>query len=190
MNILIYPLRRDLRLQDNPILHEIAKCKHEFTHVLPVYIFPAQQVEVSGFIPKDPEGHTLQSPYPEARSANAGFWRCGVHRAKFLAESVWDLRHDLEKAGSGLEIRVGMVGEVVSKMLRGFAAADGEKDEVKVGGVWMTGDVGPEELIEQREVKEACEEAGVDFRLFVDEKYFIHEYVLPQYSELSNGSWP
>ena len=70
--ILIYLLRRDLRLADNPIFHELARLnsqsKKPFTHLLPVYVFPAQQVEVSGFVA---DGES--SPYPEARSKVGGF---------------------------------------------------------------------------------------------------------------------
>lgn len=170
--LLIYLLRRDLRLKDNPIFHEIAKCKDDpYTHLLPLYVFPAQQLEVSGFIPEDSEE---KSPYPEARSAIGGFWRCGPHRAKFLSESVWDLKECLEDVGSGLEIRVGLQGEVISKILDSLAKND---TQMKIGGVWMTAEEGTEEKREERDVKRACELAGVELKLFIDEKYYIDEYV-------------
>src|SRR4051812_20077249 len=74
--LLIYLMRRDLRVSDNPILHSLATEKdHGFTHLLPLYVFPAQQVEVSGFI----HAEGKKSPYPEARSQVGGFWRCGPH---------------------------------------------------------------------------------------------------------------
>jgi deoxyribodipyrimidine photo-lyase len=172
-NILIYLMRRDLRLEDNPIFHELSKAKDSpYTHLLPLYVFPAQQVEVSGFIPKD---GGKKSPYPEARSPVGGFWRCGTHRAKFLAESIWDLKEALEGVGSGLEIRVGMVGEVVNKLVEAFAK--GEDGKMKVGAVWMTSEEGMEEKKEERDVKKICEVAGAEFKLFTDEKYFIDEYV-------------
>lgn len=175
LSILIYLMRRDLRLEDNPVFHEISQKRDSpYTHLLPLYIFSAQQIEVSGFIPKD-SGKT--SPYPEARSAVGSFWRCGSHRAKFLAESVWDLKTTLSEAGSGLEVRVGMVGEVISNVLDAFPA---EKDkDVQVGGIWMTSEEGGEEKREESDVKAACEKAGIEFRLFTDEKYFIDECVIP-----------
>jgi deoxyribodipyrimidine photo-lyase len=162
--VLIYSMRRDLRVSDNSILHSLSTQKdHGFTHLLPLYIFAAQQLEVSGFIEGD-----AKSPYPEARSRIGRFWRCGPHRAKFLSESVWDLKESLEKLGSGLCIRVGMVGETIAGILEA-------ESELKIGGVWMNGEEGVEEVIEERDVKRICEKNGVDFKLWVDEKYLLDE---------------
>lgn len=168
--ILIYLMRRDLRVGDNPILHSLIDNKdHGFTHLLPLYVFAAQQIEVSGFITNDGD----KSPYPEARSEVGAFWRCGPHRAKFLAQSVWDLKNSFEKMGSELSIRVGMVDEVVKGLIKGFEQIDGSK----VSAVWMTSEEGVEEKREERSTKKICENAGVDFKLWKDEKYFIDEYV-------------
>ena len=169
--VLIYVLRRDLRVSDNPILHFLSAQKdHGFTHLLPLYVFAAQQIEVSGFMPEDA---SAKSVYPEARSSVGGFWRCGPYRAKFLSESVWDLKRNLEKVGSGLCIRVGMVGEVI----KGMVVAFDKGQDIKVGGVWMTSEEGVEEKREERSVKIACEEAGIQYQLWGDEKYLIDEYV-------------
>ena len=163
--VLLYLYRRDLRVADNPVLHELATAKdHGYTHLLPMYIFPAQQVEVSGFIEDG-----SKSPYPEARSQVGGFWRMGQTRARFLAQSVWDLKGGLEKIGSGLSLRVGMVGEVTKKLL--------EAKDLKIGGVWITSEEGVEEKREERDVKNACAESNIEFKLWRDEKYFIDEYV-------------
>ena len=170
--VLIYLVRRDLRLADNPVFHEISKLsrqsQHPFTHLLPVYVFPAQQIEVSGFLSSADE----RCPFPEARSQTGSFWRCGPLRAKFLAESVWDLKSSLERVGSGLTIRVGMVGQIVKELLQHFKTAE----DVNVYGVWMTSEEGVEEKREERDVRRAVEEAKVNFRLWKDEKYFIDEY--------------
>lgn len=168
-SVLIYLLRRDLRVEDNAIFHGLATDPSPFTHVLPVYVFPAQQMEVSGFIPKD---SAAKSPYPEARSELGRFWRCGPHRAKFVAESVWDLKEQLEALESGLEIRVGTVRDVVQCLLQGF-----EKKDIKVGGVWITNEEGVEEKREEQDLKTLCVEKNVKFKVFIDEKYFIDEYV-------------
>ena len=166
----MYLLRRDLRFSDNPILHDIAKTwqqsQHPYTHVLPLYVFPAQQVEVSGFLASS----TDRSPYPEARSNAAGFWRCGPLRAKFLAESVWDLKRSLQGVGSGLEIRVGMLGQVVSDTLEEL-----KQKEAEIVGVWMTEEEGVEEKREEKDVRGATESAGINFKLWADEKYFVDE---------------
>ena len=170
--IIIYLLRRDLRLEDNPIFYKIANNDPdnlEFTYFLPIYIFSAQQIEVSGFLKSsDP------SPYPEARSRIAKFWRCGPHRAKFLAESIWDLKESLERIGSGLVTRAGLTKDVIQHAFDYF-----EKDEAgqaEIVEVWMTGDVTAEEKEEERKVQQIVEEHGKTFRIFKDEKYFVDEY--------------
>lgn len=182
--VLIYLLRRDLRVADNPIFHEISNLSQQsqrsFTHVLPVYVFPAQQLEVSGFLTTP----TDRSPYPEARSPIGGFWRCGPRRVKFLAECLWDLKEDLEGLGSGLTLRVGMVGEVIKDLMEAFTATD----DTEMAGVWMTSEEGYEEKQEERAVKRAVEAAGKEFRLWGDEKYFIDEYVFTPSSRSGTDS--
>ena len=171
--ILIYLLRRDLRLADNPILHELSRLTKQstppFTHLLPLYVFPAQQLEVSGFLTKP----DARSPYPEARSLAGGFWRCGPHRARFLAEAVWDVKTGLESIGSGLVLRAGKLGDVVGALLEGFRGGNAE-----VVGLWMTEEEGVEEKEEEKEVRRMVEKSSVEFKLWTDEKYFIDEYAL------------
>ncbi|EME49770.1 hypothetical protein DOTSEDRAFT_144060, partial [Dothistroma septosporum NZE10] len=173
--VLIYLLRRDLRLADNPILNEISRLNQHsqrpFTHVLPVYVFPAQQVEVSGFLSPGEE----KSPYPEARSATARFWRCGKLRAKFLAESVFDLQNDLEKFSSGLTIRIGTVKDVVRSILDGYR----QRDDAEVHALWMTGEDGWEEQIEENDVRDLMHSEKKEFKLWNDEKYFVDDRDLP-----------
>lgn len=168
--VLIYLLRRDLRFADNPILVDVSKSSQQsqqpYTHFLPIYIFAAQQIEVSGFLSSDANC----SPFPEARSNAAGFWRCGPHRATFLAESVWDLKKSLESIQSGLEIRVGMAGKVVSELIHGL-----KNQSAEVTGVWITDEEGVEEKREERDVREAAHAAGTEFKLFTDEKYYVDE---------------
>ena len=167
--ILIYLMRHDLRVADNPIFHAIQDPKrHGFTHLLPLYVFPAQQVEVSGFIP---ESSSAKSPYPEARSDVASFWRCGPHRVKFAAESVWDVKKSLNDVGSALCIRVGMVGEVVQELLRRI----NERNDTTVAAVWMVGEEAGEEMRDEEDVKAACAEADVKCTIWTDEKYLIDE---------------
>lgn len=167
--VLVYVLRRDLRLADNPIFHAISQLKDQpdtpFTHVLPVYVFPASQIEISGLLAPE-----TRSPYPEARSTVAGFWRCGQLRAKFLAESVWDLKGQLESAGSGLAIRAGEVVDVVQSVVEGLRYSGCE-----VGGVWLTGEEAVEEKREEKGIRKVCQNAGADCRIWTDEKYLLHE---------------
>jgi len=168
VRVLIYLLRRDLRISDNLVFHELSTKKdHGFTHLLPLFVFAAQQVEVKGFIP-DP---ATKSPYPEARSQVGGFWRTGPHRARFLAESVWDLKNRLGRVGSGLCIRVGLVHDVISIIIDHINKAS----DAKVGGVWMAGEEGVEEGREELQVKKVCRNLGAEFKLWPDEKYLIDE---------------
>jgi deoxyribodipyrimidine photo-lyase len=152
---LIYLLRRDLRINDNPIFHSLSTQKdHPFTYVLPLYIFNAQQLEVSGFIP---EGDGAKSPYKEARSQVSGFWRCGPHRNKFLADTVC--------------IRVGSTLDVIRSLIPQLSGKPG----LKVKAIWMVGEDGIEENAEERAVRDICTEADIDFKLWNDEKYLIDE---------------
>lgn len=174
--VLIYLLRRDLRVADNPILHEISKIASQshasFTHVLPLYIFPAQQIEVGGFITDTSE----KSPYPEARSEVGKFWRCGPHRARFLAQSVWDLKDDLKSKGSDLVLRAGLLGDVLDDLLSNFKTGG---EDIQVVGVWMTEEEGVEEKREERAARRIAEKQGIEFRLWMDEKYFIDDRDIP-----------
>lgn len=81
------------------------------------------------------------------------------------------MKGGLENVGSGLYVRVGMVGEVVREMLRGI----NERNNASVGAVWMVGEEGVEENREDRDVEHACKEAVVSFKLWTDEKYLLDE---------------
>jgi deoxyribodipyrimidine photo-lyase len=141
-----------------------------FTHLLPVYVFPANQIEVSGFLSSPSE----ESPYPEARSEVAGVWRTGPHRVQFIADGVWDLKEKLEglDCGSGLEMRLGRISDVVSNILEWYAK---DENEGKISGVWMTDDDGTEEKNEEHTLREITKQHGIDFELWNDEKYYIDE---------------
>lgn len=168
--LLVYVLRRDLRVSDNPILHHLAASSdHGFTHFLPIYVFPSRQIEVSGFLKKG-----QQSPYPQARSRVGGYWRCGPHRARFIAQSVWDLKESLQALGSGLVVRVGEVQDVISHLMQELRAKSPE-----LAAVWMTEEIPWEEKEEQKAVASLCSENDVDFKLWPDEKYYIDEWVVP-----------
>jgi deoxyribodipyrimidine photo-lyase len=183
--ILLYLIRHDIRLSDNPVFHEIASsfsgpdCK--FTHLLPVYVFAASQIETSGLF----SGPTNYAP---ARSRVGGFWRCGRHRAKFLGESVWALKGSLKAIGSDLSIRAGHLDQAVEQILEGVskpgsptpdsgsdrsASESGAKG--RVVAVWMTGEKTTEEQSDERKIHRLAEKRGLEFRLFKDEKYYVDE---------------
>ncbi|KAL1311302.1 hypothetical protein AAFC00_001483 [Neodothiora populina] len=183
--VLLCLLRRDLRLADNPIFHEVARLHQQsespFTHLLPIYYFPSNQVETSGFL----QSPDRKSPYAEARSQVGGFWRCGALRAKFLAESVWDLKRDLEKVGSGVAVRVGTAHDVLGTVLQAY---NERKEEFEITGVYMTNEEGVEEKREERDVRKLCRQYDTNLKIWVDEKYFIDDRDVPfdHPSELSD----
>ena len=171
-SVVIYFLRRDLRLEDNPVFHALAtNPEHKFDHLLPVYVFPAHQVEVSGFIPSDSQD---KSPYPEAKSEIGRFWRTGPHRAKFLCESVWALKESLQNVGSNLDIRAGLLPETLQSLTREF-----QDKHITVKAVWMTHMLGNDEAKEEKECEQICEALEIGFKIWKDEKYLIDEYAQP-----------
>lgn len=167
-NILIYLLRKDLRVADNPIFHYLSSSpNHGFTHLLPVYVFPHTQMDLSGFVSDD---DTDQYVGMSCRSRVGHFARCGPHRAKFIAETVWNLKSSLEALGSGLILRAGDHGKVVKSLVEGF-----KKQQLQVGAVWTTGLVGSEETDQEGVVAAVCRDQDVAFKIWPDEKYFIDE---------------
>lgn len=208
--ILLYILRRDVRLADNPAFHfasqhlkrgknsassSISEKRNRddplisehggapFTHLLPVYVFPAKQVESSGFLASPSD----RCPYPEARSEVAKVWRTGPHRVKFTAQGVWDLKGRLERLGceSGLQVRVGSIEDVVRDILEFYAKRSNNVfNKAQVTGIWMTGDDGTEEKDDERLVERLAAQHDVDFKLWEDTKFYVDECVLPTITSL------
>ncbi len=89
--------RQDLRLHDNEALTEaIQHCDK----IIPVYVFDERM-----FL-----GKTRQF----------GFAKTGKYRAKFILESIEDLRQSLRKLGSDLVIRIGKPEEVLFEIAQHF----------------------------------------------------------------------
>jgi deoxyribodipyrimidine photo-lyase len=202
--ILLYILRRDVRLSDNPVFHFASRqinrgqnsalsssselrnrddsfiSEHggaAFTHLLPVYVFSANQVESSGFLASPSD----QCPYPEARSEVAKVWRTGPHRASFTAQGVWDLKRRLERlgCGSGLQVRVGLIEDVVRDILEFYAKrGDNETSNARVTGIWMTSDDGTEERHDEKLVEKLAVQYDVNFKVWEDTKFYVDECVL------------
>ncbi|KAJ3477801.1 hypothetical protein NLG97_g8740 [Lecanicillium saksenae] len=165
--VLVYLLRRDLRISDNPVFHRlVSSSDHGFTHLLPVVVLPPDQVETSGFL-KPGES----SPFPPAKSKVGNFWRCGPHRVKFLAEAVWDLKDSLSSRQSNIIVRIGTPADIVRSIIQHVKSTG----QASVSAVWMTDDVPFEERQQQSDVSAACHGAGVDFTLIPDEKYYIDD---------------
>ncbi|KAI8956607.1 cryptochrome [Daldinia sp. FL1419] len=165
-NILIYLVRHDLRVSDNPILHHLASTPgHGFTHLLPLFVLLPHQLEVSGFLK---EGG--KSPFPEAKSEIGRYWRCGPHRAAFIAQSIWNLKDNLGRLGSDLIIRIGTYDDTLKKLIDGLRLKG-----FNVSGVWTIGEEGHEEKRDEKLISETCLSLDIEFRTWVDEKYFIDD---------------
>lgn len=171
--IVVYLLRQDLRTADNPLFHYLSRTggKHGYTHLLPVYVLPPDQMELSGLV-KD--GETF--PYSYSLSEVSRIWKCSPHRARFLAESVWDLKSKLEALGSGLIIPAGSFPDVLESIVQHYAD---HNDGPQVAAVWLTEGFLPEEVIEQQAMASFCEKVGVRFTPFRDHRWFIDKYVDP-----------
>ncbi|KAK3996488.1 DASH family cryptochrome [Cladorrhinum sp. PSN332] len=158
--------RRDLRVADNPLLHyAVTQADPKPDFFLPLYVFQANQYEVSGFIQDG-----SPSPYKPARSQVGGFNRCGRYRAEFVGHAVSDLKQSLESLGSGLLLRAGLIPEVIQSLAKGLA-----RSGYNVKSVWMTSHEGSEEKGDEDGVKLLCNDMNAQFKLFVDEKYFIDD---------------
>ncbi|KAL6871321.1 hypothetical protein J3F83DRAFT_760679 [Trichoderma novae-zelandiae] len=170
--IVVYLLRRDLRTADNPIFYylSITAGRHGYTHLLPVYVLPSDQIELSGFL-KD--GQRLPLPYSMADTSK--YWKCGIHRAKFLAESAWDLKSKLEALGSGLIVRAGSFPDVLKSIVQHYA---GNPEGPQVAAVWLTKGFLLEEVSEQRAIAVVCDEVGIRCTPFRDQKWFIDSSAL------------
>ncbi len=106
--------RHDLRLHDNEALHEALQRARE---IIPVYIFDIRLFrDVTSF----------------------GFRKTGPFRAAFLIESVLDLKHSLQKAGSELIVRVGIPEDEIFNIVketdtsRVFCNMERTEEELKV----------------------------------------------------------
>ena len=75
--------RNDLRIHDNEALHDALEAAE---NVIPAYIF-------------DPRVFFAKTKF--------GFPKVGKYRAKFIIESVQDLKTNLQKLGSDLYVRIG-----------------------------------------------------------------------------------
>lgn len=96
--------RQDLRLLDNPSLNKsiqngnrTPKNNDISNGMVPIYCFDPRFI-----------GGNTMTPF--------GSQKCGVMRAKFMLDSVADLRANLEKKGSGLVVAYGKTEDVMQKL--------------------------------------------------------------------------
>lgn len=171
--ILLYLLRRDLRLSDNVVFSAIAKSSR-YTQLIPLYVVPPHQIQASGFL----SSPSKEYPYPDARSRLGGFWRTGPRRAQFIVEGLWNLKErSREVYGSDLVIRVGPADDVVREWLDNGDLGD------RIGGVWITRDWASEEMDEEQRIKQVVKDRerrqgrDIEWRVWDGEEMLIHEFV-------------
>merc|ERR1719362_1525449 len=101
MNLIAVWFRNDLRIHDNGSIVEAVRLvkSRGATHVLPVFFY-------------DPRYFG-----DDARSRQVGLLKTGMHRQRFIAESLRDLRKSLRAIGSDLLILEGRPEDVFAKLL-------------------------------------------------------------------------
>ncbi|MDB5118148.1 MAG: deoxyribodipyrimidine photolyase [Mucilaginibacter sp.] len=141
--IILVWFRNDLRVHDNEILLEATR---KADKVLPVYCF---------------------DPYYFQKSAN-GTPKTGSFRARFLVESVADLRKNLRALGSELIIRIGNPAEILPQLA----------EEYQVNEVYHHREVAYEETDKSEEVETALWKIRLNLKHFIGHTLY-HKEDLP-----------
>lgn len=128
---IIYWFRNDLRLRDNQALYSAVEAANE---VVPVYVFDPRQFE----------------------KTKLGFRRTGALRARFLIESVTELRNRIRAKGGDLLIRVGDPETIVAQLAEEYAAEY----------VYTSKEIAPEETRIESSLSKNLKTFNVDIRLF------------------------
>ncbi|XAR61344.1 (6-4)DNA photolyase [Bertholletia excelsa] len=123
--------RNDLRIQDNESLNS---ANNESVSVLPVYCF-------------DPRDYGKSS---------SGFDKTGPYRARFLIESVSDLRKNLQARGSDLVVRIGKPETVLVELAEAIGA----------DAVYAHREVSHEEVKAEQKIEAAMKDKGVELKYF------------------------
>ncbi|XP_051118903.1 blue-light photoreceptor PHR2-like [Andrographis paniculata] len=121
--------RNDLRIHDNECL---TAANNESLSVLPVYCF-------------DPRDYGKSS---------SGFNKTGPYRAKFVIESVSDLRRSLQARGSDLVVRIGKPETVLPELVKAVGA----------DAVYVHREVSNDEVKAEEKIAAAMEDEGVEMK--------------------------
>ncbi len=110
--------RNDLRLDCNDAL---VSANRNASAVLPVYCFDPREYNICTSITTNTT--STRNTTTKNATASAGFERTGAYRARFLIQSVADLRQRLQAQGSDLVVRVGPPEEVLPALVARVGAA-------------------------------------------------------------------
>jgi len=172
MSVLVAVLRNDLRVLDHPIFHAAHfqdSVSSKVKYVLPVYCFDERQIELSGI-----EGYTKVDASRQAKTRVGQFWKCGIHRTKFLHESLTDLQSTLQKLGNDLHIYFGQPEEVVPAIVKALSSAGHS-----VEAVYLSAENTSEEIQIQERLESALKESQTRFVLSENQRTLIHRDDLP-----------
>ncbi|CAO1625863.1 unnamed protein product [Parajaminaea phylloscopi] len=187
-SVLICLLRFDLRISDNALWHcahreeplpphpnhplnanKLPQERELFSrsrYLVPLFVFDEREIELSGLPGYERRG-------PEARTREFKFWKTGAFRARFIAESVYDLRSRLRERGSDLCIRFGITEDVVSNLVHAFKASG-----TRVEGVWMQKEMTSAEVSVEQAIQSRLQAMDTPVR-FVHGKTLIHPGDVP-----------
>ena len=118
--------RRDLRLHDHEPMHQALEQKAQ---VIPFYCFDPRQFATTSF----------------------GFPKTGAFRAKFLLESLSDLRNSLSQLGSNLIIRRGLPETIIPSLVQ----------ELGITAVYFYGEVTSEEIAVEQALAKALSKINI-----------------------------
>ena len=130
--------RNDLRLHDHEPIDIALKQK---VQVIPFYCFDERQFGKTSF----------------------GFPKTGAFRAKFLLESVADLRSSLRNLGSNLVVRRGLPEEVIPSLVK----------EIKITAIYFHGEVTSEEIVVEKALETALAEIKVPVYRFFGKTLYL-----------------
>jgi len=130
MRVLIW-YRHDLRLHDHEAIYQAVQ---EQLEIIPFYCFDERQFGLTSY----------------------GFPKTGKFRAKFLLESVANLRQSLESLGGNLIIRRGKPEEIIPQLVQ----------ELQIARVYYHQEVTAEELAVEKAVNKALSGVPVQIKTF------------------------
>ncbi|KAJ1304547.1 hypothetical protein OPQ81_005688 [Rhizoctonia solani] len=172
-HIAIALLRNDLRVSDNPILYA-ARDAPKTTHLLPLFVFDERQIELSGVAGFKEAQRPEDEPLSAARTRICGFWRTGRHRARFLVQSVFDLKSQLKSLGSDLGIYMGRPENIVPQLVHQLLD---QGDTIE--GVWLQQESASEEVSVERRLLRALKELQTPLHLDPGARTLVHGFDLP-----------
>jgi deoxyribodipyrimidine photo-lyase len=123
--------RNDLRVRDNESLFRAVE---QAQTIVPIYVFDERQFGTTRF----------------------GFKKTGAFRAKFLLESIANLKQSLQTLGSDLVIRIGKPEQILRELAR----------ELNAQAIFFSEESTDEELTVERMLKRALHECAVKVHTF------------------------